>query len=273
MISIRDISTNDLLAEYALTRGEIIRDEIIKRHITLAREIGQRYARAFGERYCDLDDFINWAMEGLWKAVEEFDESLVKVNKPLERKLILFVSKKMRFNVVDRYRRNLPYSRSGRQLAQKHEEYLYDYFKENGRYPTDEEIETYLNSIYDVNNRGKGNTPLLMEPNRENTRKSVQLNQPSPSVEAWHSAATEDKDDFIEGKRLIDRIFNCNKYRLDEFDRQVLFYLYVKEMGVIETAEQMKVHGSVICNARDRLLKRLRGALYREQQELKEAFV
>lgn len=272
-VSIRNLSLNELLAEYAITRGELVRDEIIKRNLGLARSIGLRYARAFGERFCEADDLIDWAMISLWKSVESFDESKVAVNKTLEHKFSMYAAKKMALYIIDRYRYSLPHSRGLAQLGEMYDEYLYSYFKQYGRYPNDEEIETYLNSLYDAQNRGQEQTPLFVDPTRQNVRTAIGLDRSSMEVSKNDAAKPANFDDHLEGKKLFDDIFNSNKFHLEEDDRQVLYYLYVKELGVNKTAKKLKVSTAHIIQTRDRLLPRLRGAIYREQQELKESLV
>lgn len=266
---ITDITVDELLAEYAITRSDLIRDEIIKRHIPLARIIGQRYAKAFGERRCDIDDLIDWAMESLWRSVESFDESLVKIDRPIGKKFRLYASRKMSFYVVDMYRRNM-HSRTGRELAKVYEIYLYDYFKEYGRYPNDEEIETHLNNLYDADNKEKAKS-LMMKPTRENLAAALPMNRATKSIASWDLLDNKDFDNHVDGRILFDRIFKENRYLLDEFDWQVLYSLYVEELDLPKTAKKLNTCASVIMLARDRLLPRLRGAIFREQQELKEA--
>lgn len=260
---IRQLSFDDLLEEYHLTRSEMLRDEVVVRIIPLAKSIARGMALTMGFIHNQIDDYIDWAMEGAWKAALKFDKAKLRTKrKSLSASFMTYAQYTIRFTVISNFRDSLGIVKTSREMAIVYDSYLESYFKQYGNYPNDEEIETFLSK-----------QKLMLEANHDNIRDSVVWNTLRTPIGEFVRARHTDCDDLIEAKSLFRRIFEENKYLLDEEDREILRCLFVEEMKISEVAAKMHLDRLHVLRAKQRLLLRLRGALFREWQELKEAWV
>ena len=259
---ISSVSTDELIAEYLITRGVIILDELIKRHLHLSNKIAANLFSAFQGRTCSFDDFHTWAQEGIWKGIETFDSSKGNQSRPLSGRLLSRVLTIAHKHSIDEYRKFAGH-RCSTILAQAHEKYLSRYYAERGHYPTFEEIESEMQRVfpYDPENRTG-----LLSPTAENIKLALQVTSPTHPLYESENCIREDRDEYIMGKNLMDLIFNCNRYGLNEEDRQMMYYLFVKEMTPTEVGNKIGCTDMQVINRRIAIIIDIRAKIGRERR-------
>lgn len=260
--SIREVSAEDLINEYLITRGQLIRDELIKRHMNIGVKLASKYASAFGTWVCDEDDFMDWAMEGVWQGIEKFDPS--KGVGDLCRRLATCIFANIRSAIHDGYR-NILRRRNRRELAQAHERLLDDYYKEFGYYPHPEQVETTLYKMY-VPRRGKEKVAdgIRVKPTIEAIELAIRVNQSCLPLLLDVIGTKTYEDDRLDAKSIVGKIMGGKNYGLTQLDHDFLQSVYIDEMSCKDFAERLGYSAHWAYELDNELLAWLRECLERE---------
>ena len=223
------------------------RDELIIKYAPLVKNIVGRIALRLPD-YINKDDLIDVGIIGLITALKKFDKTK---NVPFE----VYASFRIRGAILDELRSRDDISRSARDKATKIEKAFVILQKKLKRYPTDEEISSFLNisldKYYKLLDEAKGVCILSADDLSPNYYQNYSIYEKS------------DPFNFIAHNELKEILADAIK-SLPEKEKLVLSLYYYEELTLKEIGIVMQLSESRICQIHSKAILKLKAKIKRK---------
>ena len=223
------------------------RDELIIKYAPLVKNIVGRIALRLPD-YINKDDLIDVGIIGLITALKKFDKTK---NVPFE----VYASFRIRGAILDELRSRDDISRSARDKATKIEKAFVILQKKLKRYPTDEEISSFLNisldKYYKLLDEAKGVCILSTDDLSPNYYQNYSIYEKS------------DPFNFIAHNELKEILADAIK-SLPEKEKLVLSLYYYEELTLKEIGIVMQLSESRICQIHSKAILKLKAKIKRK---------
>ncbi|MTI49777.1 SigB/SigF/SigG family RNA polymerase sigma factor [Sporosalibacterium faouarense] len=250
-VAFKDINTKELFAKYAKDRDNLIRDELIKRHLYIAEILSKKYTN----KGIDYDDIYQIACVGLIYAVDRYD-----IEKGYE--FSSFATPTI-IGEIKKYFRDKGWSirvpRRIQELSKKINNAKLTLGQKLQKSPTVDDIAEYLNctseEVLEAMEASKVYTPksldLSLDSNGDD--KDISLSQLIGEDDVYFSRI--ENNDFLE--QAISK--------LEDREKKVLKDRYFKRKTQVSIAEEMGISQMTVSRIEKKIIKKFRGELEKIQ--------
>jgi RNA polymerase sigma factor for flagellar operon FliA len=248
--------TEKIWQRYRETGDRRLRDELVFTFVPLVRHLAYRKVREL-PAWCEVDDLVSNGVEGLIGALDRYDPAK---GASLEQ----FVWTRIQGAVLDSLRRLDWAPRSLRRWEREAERAGDEFFRRNGRRPTDQELAGTMGieqAELDARLRDLAVAELTSLDSVVSTgdeEEGVAIGQMIPDLEGRADPEAEAT------KTLAGERFRRAFSHLSERERRVAVMLYTQGRTLSEIGEVIGVSESRVCQIHGELKKRLRSSLRRD---------
>ena len=237
-------SEEALLRRYAADRSPVVREELIRRFMPLARSLAMRYRRQTES----LDDLVQVAGLGLVKAVDGFDPSR---ERPFAAYAVPTILGELRRHFRDHVW-NVRLPRALQERTMKVDAATATLIDDLGRFPTPKELADRLEiSVEDV----------LEALEADHARRTLSLDAPRRSDEEDATSAVETIESTEAGYDRVEAQLAAHSAELDEREWAILRMRFVEDLTQREIAAQFDVSQMQISRISRRALWKLLSAV------------
>lgn len=254
-----DQSNEELLALYRKTGSLEVKQEIALRYLYIVKSIAIQMRNVY-VGFSQVEDIVNEGVIMLMKAIDKYEEDK-------NAKFETYVSKRIRGMIIDIARKQDWVPRTVRKGYKDIKETITDFYSENGREPTAEEVSRKLNidkgKYEDIMSKSNLFSVLSLDMVLEETweqRKNVQL--------ASENMQEQPEEHLLENEfrqMLADGVLS-----LKENEQKVIALYYVEELNMKEIARVLQVSEPRISQIHSNAIKKLREYIIKNNEEEKE---
>ncbi len=250
------LTNEELLTEYRKTGELSLKQELVMRYVYIVRSIAIQMRDDYVS-YDHMEDIVNDVVLVIMSALDKFDpEKNVKFE--------TYISKRIKGMVIDMARKQDWIPRSVRKNARDIDEVTTKLYNELGRYPTPEEIASYLNISLEKYQEAQRKTTLynvlsldlVLDEGGEN-KKTVYLPSKDENEQPELKCLKKESGEVLaEGIR-----------KLKENEQLVISMYYVEELNMKQIAEVLSVSEPRVSQIHANAVKKLKTYLQKEYGE------
>ena len=250
------LTNEELLTEYQKTGGLSLKQELVMRYVYIVRSIAIQMRDVYVS-FAQIEDIVNEGVLVIMSALDKFDpEKNVKFE--------TYISKRIKGMVIDMARKQDWIPRSVRKNARDIDEVTTKLYNELGRYPTPEEIASYLNISLEKYQEAQRKTTLynvlsldlVLDEGGEN-KKTVYLPSKDENEQPELKCLKKESGEVLaEGIR-----------KLKENEQLVISMYYVEELNMKQIAEVLSVSEPRVSQIHANAVKKLKTYLQKEYGE------
>ncbi len=250
MTTVSVAEETNLWDQYTLHRTPELRDQIVMQSVPLVHYLLGRMGFS-RENGMDYEDLVHQGLLGLIDAVDRFDPAL-------GNRFSTYASIRIRGKIIDYLRSNDWMSRSSRRRVHTVQEGVADFWAQNQRAPSDQELAAKLNLDVDEVQLGLSDSSRVIvsldmmsdsdgEDGESRYENQADDNQPDPQEISTESAL---KAHLVQALHL-----------LPEREQQVLSLYYVEELTFKQIGKVLQISESRVCQLHSRAILNLKGQM------------
>ena len=241
-----DIKKTQLWEEYAKTKSDQVREQLILEYVSLVKLVAGRLNMYLGYTV-EYDDLVSYGVFGLIDAIDKFDYGK-------NVKFETYASLRIRGAILDQIRKMDWIPRSLRQKQRRIDQAMSKIETETGKPATDEQIVQELGITLDELNNWQGQAKMS---NMVSLDEFTEEGTETTKMEAVGNARFEKPEDAVEREELKKMIVEALD-TLTEKEREVVVLYYYEDMTLKEISLVLEVSESRVSQLHTKALNKMK---------------